>query len=122
MCLTKIAKFKPRYVGYKVFLKNGDEYRPTIIESPVCKMGRWYSDKEDRLLKTEYDETCIREIYPTGFHVFETLDGAKIWLNTTSEVIVKVRYKKVVAKGYQGRFKVVVAKKIFLEKDLGGKR
>lgn len=125
MCLRKLEKFKPRYIGYKVFRKVKGGYLPVVQHTPMCKMGEWITDENDGVLVagivgTGYLFHVYKEPYHAGFHVFETLKGVKAWrgISGRQRVIVKVRYRKVVATGYQVGHKVVVARKMCLLEEM----
>ena len=116
MCLSRLMEFKPRYVGYKVVEKNtvGGEvcYYPDMYPTVAFKIKEWTEDRNQRLLRA-----CNGEKYETGFHIFETLEGARRYC-VEYEVILKVKYKKVVATGIDCASRVVVAKEIFPLKEI----
>lgn len=114
MCLHKIEKFKVHnYCGYKVFL----EYEDTPLES-------LYFDLDKLFIGTWLQSTNTTiysgndERYQSGFHMYLTLRAAKRVTETFhSPKIIKiyrVRFKKVVATGFEGRERVVVAKEMLI--------
>ncbi len=61
-----------------------------------------------------------RDMYPTGFHIFTTREGARNW-GYGKQAIVKVHYRRVVARGMQDNYKCVIAKEMYVEKPITDK-
>lgn len=92
---------------------------PAIIGCDRLYMfNRWYRDTEVGLLG------CGNATYRTGFHVFRARRSAVAWGSNTREVVVRVRYRQVVARGTespiqdpQGHLADVAREIMFLPKD-----
>lgn len=134
MCLQKIDKiYNPaspqQGIGYKVvqnihsnfmhsklkvFFKKkmGIKYMGDTRVSNLFHKSKWNKDKAEGVIisNTGY-HNCPKGVYPTGYHIFATLVGAKKWIGICKDIIVKVEYKDVVAIGKQnGTSKVIVAR------------
>jgi len=120
MCLDKLADFKiSKYEGWQVF--TGDEkglypwYRSLeyhkAMKRTTIPMGEWQEDKNNYLILANDSRT-----YQTGFHIFLRKKDAETWVEGSPShfPIRKVKFKKVVAKGFQDGRKVVVARERFV--------
>lgn len=117
MCLDKIMgdKQKKKWLatneGYKTFrVRDGELYSADRDRSKKRSIQRWLKASKGKI---GVGEVC----YESGFHIFLTMAGAKIWL-VPGEVIRKVRFKDVTAYGSQligSAVPIVVAKQIYIE-------
>jgi len=129
MCLERLADFKvpDPGVGWKVFFADKDE--PHISGFFTCEYSvfyewlpeNWYRiDNIETLLAYGRDEISIQQ-YLIGFHVFLNKDDAEgFWESYENTFILPVRFRYIVATGYQDDKKVVVAKEMMIlaEEDL----
>lgn len=119
MCLNKLdEKARKRGgFGYKLLYRSLIGGLETRIQEVVpLTIGRWKADPNAS--ETRHTETFgaapIQE-YPTGFHIFPTLEDLKRWqskLGWFSLKVFKVQFKEVVASGYQRDCRVIVARKV----------
>lgn len=120
MCLSTVDP-KPktnRKTGYKVVDRSGGGLYPPCQGTGPYEVGGWITDPNKDV---EIGFGPIR--YPTGYHIFLSLAGAKAWTMSTGSYIVKVKFDDVVATGTQkiyGRgyrpYRVIVARKLFIPK------
>lgn len=111
MCLHTVfhdQTFETQGEGWKVFLQNNKKelFTPIHLRDPNTKLffrrefnpNTWMTDDRDYSISNYFFDT-----YPTGFHIFlNKEDAEKFAKNGEAGIIVlKVRYKKVVAKGTQ---------------------
>lgn len=103
MCLVKIEKIPDDLpvVGYKVFAlqPNGDLRSPCMDRFINRPKGKWITDQNNNNIS----EDCTN--YPCGFHIFLKKDDAVFFKgsSSTGEVIRTVKFRKVVAAGWQMR-------------------
>jgi hypothetical protein len=125
MCLEKQGDFKiSHYIGYQIFKEKRGRLYPLIFDREyeltqkrkTVPIGVW---EIDRNIYQITNENGIQ--YPAGFHILLSIEEA-IKFNESqtidipspilyTEVLKKVKFSKVVAKGYQDGVRVVVAKK-----------
>lgn len=136
MCLTELTIRKEMVaqegVGYKLVYKyyNPDKGRyeyhlGVIVGNHIpMKRRRWVKDPapEDKKIAhtiIKHGKEKVVFSYPTGIHLFPTLEDVekfRDYYGWWSAEVVKVKYRKVVATGYQSGCKVIVAREImFLE-------
>jgi hypothetical protein len=54
--------------------------------------------------------------YPCGYHIYDELKSAEdSWLNCRHSVVIKIRYRSVVAIGYECDDKIIVAREIIFD-------
>ena len=95
-------------VGYKVF-RTDERYHLSFENfGGRIKYNEWYQDKANLMIGSI-------QRYPTGYHIFTTLGGAKGWASQC-EAIRRVDYKNVVASGTQGGYPIVVAREMYIHK------
>ena len=140
MCLEKlipIDKKDPNQVryGYKVFLQTKDGIMGDIIfnvDNAYIPENTWIHESKYR-----YNEDKGRQkinamgrsygmhvsSYPFGFHVFLNKKAAEKWISDDIRTIRRVKYRKLVASGYQTcsnglidprLYRVDVAKEIYI--------
>ena len=141
MCLDKVFKndgswdeITTEYVGYKV-LSNihkafGQQRYRGIIFMDACmpyELGKWYiASGCNTLLQTDTGNDEYRQ----GFHIFRTVVSARKyaelnWVKDKDNVIVKVKYKNILAKGYDyvedknTKNRVDVAREMKLVEEVG---
>lgn len=122
MCLTgKIKKYEEPLggrarVGYKVLYRVGrNVWEPpfygngtasTGFKTLVFKKGKWLTDpNQNQLVVPSANGLRVLGSYPAGFHVLLSRKDAETYnlLELGGDgVVVKVRYKGVVAEGHQG--------------------
>lgn len=100
MCLSKVTKIykKPdpkERVGWKVGVLTSEHFIPYFATFVRLKTNKWERAKDDK-----------SENYPLGFHIFtKKLDAKRFldfYIRTKGDgTIVKVKYRKVVARGVQ---------------------
>ena len=139
MCLEKlipIDKKDPNQVryGYKVFLQAEDGIMGDIIfnvDNAYIPENTWIHESKYRYHEDKgrqkinanlfYDENVPS--YPFGFHVFLSKKAAEKWISDDIRTIRRVKYRKLVASGYQtcsngfvdiGLYRVDVAKEIYI--------
>lgn len=112
MCLDKLdpkPQAKGNY-GYKLFTTERGELTSIFTEYKY-PVGRWMEDEKP----AEPLPYQGQNQYPTGFHVFASLQGLGRWINNKpapKDRIRRVLIDDVVATGRQDGVKVIVARKI----------
>ncbi len=118
MCLTKLVKFRPCTVGYKVLIRNryggvsNSLYTEYMGSNGPLPIGIWIHEKDYRpYFLRQYNEPEGIKIdytsfsYPFGFHVFHRKQDAVFWAGDSRgrdrRTIAKVIVKDVVATGFQ---------------------
>jgi len=123
MCLDSLADFEvpDPGVGWKVFLFMEPPLLPHAYgwwitkEYPV--FFEWLKEGDYRkIIKVELFTTDCGSKYPMGFHVFLTKKDAEEWKYNDNALvfILPVRFRYIVATGYQDYRKVVVAKEMMI--------
>lgn len=118
MCLNELEKFKVhRYEGWQVFREENGKlmglYYGTTIE---IRANEWQKDKREIKIPTN---DCS-ELYKTGYHICLKKQDADIIAKIAKRdefktVVRKVKFKKVVAKGFQfNAYKTIVARERFV--------
>ena len=118
MCLHKVYKVydtpNPEVrIGYKIFhvLNDGGVMSP--CQATQFVIGEIYHDSRTEELIYVNDLMMWPERYPTGYHIFTDLDGAKNhWLFSDNKVIYKVEYTNTVVEGVDSRSNTDVARTI----------
>lgn len=116
MCLNKVD-LKPktnRKTGYKVVDKKHNRLYPPCCGIVPYKVGRWMTDTKCGRIWAGIGR------YPTGYHIFLSLAGARAW-TTPNGCVVKVKFEDVVATGTQDiwgyrTYRVIVARKLLIPK------
>jgi hypothetical protein len=105
---------KGHRVGFKIMTKQGEfPFQGTGGKIP---QSRWINERKYRLNSASEDlsfnETVGR--YPTGFHIFVNKSEAIHYLESFSKhnEVREVYFRKVVARGYQKKHRVIVCKEI----------
>ena len=115
MCLSYLGDYRhinlDKGVGWKFFKINekGKLKTPYLLfEFPI---NRWVKDKAVKKIKfgLRRDQT-----YPAGFHIYLTKKDADDMSFCRGTIVKKVKYRNVVAKGYQGKHKVIVAREMLV--------
>jgi hypothetical protein len=115
MCLDKIINEKPlkEGIGYKVVIVGQANYR-TNCEGTLLTKTEWNEAYTSIFLPTRSDQ-----LYKSGFHIWKTLVGAKMWLNKCAEIcketkqtILKVSYKDATVEGVQHGSKCIVVNQL----------
>ena len=118
MCLDSLADFKvpDPGVGWKVF--SIEESKPHISGFFTWEHSVFYEwlDEKDFRNKAQAEKFLYTYLegnqpYPFGFHIYLEKEGI---LYTLYEVILPVRFRHIVATGYEGDKKVVVAKEMMI--------
>jgi hypothetical protein len=124
MCLSRVdfVKIDPKdtkwKIGYKVFTKhpNDDGFYISILQQhPFFKLHKVNIDpKKDQFI---YSLSKLTIPYPNGYHIFEELIPATNYaISSNFEMVFKVKYRKVVARGTEGdKIKVIVAQEMTIE-------
>jgi len=84
--------------GWKVFVNEGDGTLGGPYYGQGYKYNRWIHDERYNMLFCDY------QWYETGFHLFKTRADARLYskeLIVAGTFIRKVKYKNVVAQGFQ---------------------
>jgi hypothetical protein len=129
MCLSRVdfVKIDPKdtkwKIGYKVFVKNGAGFCNSILQQhPSFKLHKVNIDpKKDQfiysLIWRNLSESKLTIPYPNGYHIFEELIPATNYaISSNFEMVFKVKYRKVVARGTEGdKIKVIVAQEMTIE-------
>lgn len=123
MCLSSVTSLGDEqiHVGYKYFsdvVRRNDAGRllaPQFVQS-ACRyvefrIGRWYKDENTFQIRAD-----DRTEYPAGYHVFPSVKDAKV--SGYSGQLYQVEYRIVLATGYEGNAKVVIAKNIRVVKKV----
>jgi len=100
MCLDELAYFKvTKSYGWGVFREEDGQLFQRFGCKSLVPEEKWETDPNDYSLQTEYDG----KPYRTGFHLFINKEDALGYVSPfcDDEVVRKVRFKKVVAKGVQ---------------------
>ncbi len=121
MCLSSIQQIKSEklpkdkyHIGWKcVYIDTQNKNKFTSLFNVSKLFDKW--------LKCNYKLTdrirlYLGDIYPKGFHIFTTREDARNYKHKSrKEKVVKVRYRRVVARGMQSDYKCVIAKEIYVE-------
>jgi hypothetical protein len=106
MCLASVSRTKPKKsgIGYKVLCEGKTVNR-------YCRLSKtgWSKAENIRIYTGSGQET-----YLSGFHIWETKEGAEDWTRYYSGKIKKVRYKEGRLLGKQEGYPVIIADKIKL--------
>ena len=109
MCLDVVHSEKPEPtgVGYKVFSKWG-RFLYGDFTSGTRRTKTW--------LVAELRKRYGSAEYALGFHIFETLSGAKGWIGGLEggDVVRRVKYQKAHTQGIQSGHSVIVADGIYI--------
>ena len=125
MCLDKLGDFNVKLnkdgvgTGYKVFNPIGGklcgEYARPEKERRV---GVWLKERNFRPLKTNDTIEPIGKRYERGWHIFLTREAANKW-NSLGQAVRKVKFRGIVTMGRStNNYKVIVAKEIFIPKEV----
>lgn len=133
MCLRKVIKydilrrFKPerenKYnIGWKVFKSYDSELHPIYKGyNNIFPINQWINEKDFRPGYYYYKNNDYIDgpnTYRTGFHIYlDKKNAIKKLESGCGEVIKKVYFKNVVAKGYEYKSKIVVAKEMMIPKE-----
>jgi len=121
MCLDELAEFKVvKDYGWEVFQERYGQLaqlcRHNTPAVPIIE-EEWQTDPNDYHLLTEYGG----KVYKTGFHLFTNKGDALCYAN--GNVVRKVRFKNIVAKGKQclpctfsAKANVIVVRERYVEK------
>lgn len=117
MCLSKIDQvpYGDSDIGYKVLqyrkICNKDWKRLTFPfqhDGSVLRIGQTLTDSYIYTLPLNSHNRKIAEKYPTGYHIFTTLEAAKAYrvisIDSLGSAIVQVRYGDKVASGYNASY------------------
>jgi len=123
MCLDELAKFKvAKDYGWGVFREEDGQLFQRFGCKSLVPEEKWQTDPNDYSLQTEYDG----KPYRTGFHLFIREEDALGYVSPfrNDEVIRKVRFRRIVAKGKQylpytlsSKANVVVVRERYVEKE-----
>ena len=130
MCLGQLAKFdipldkKGVGVGWKIFKKRWRDGKLVgeFYNSTVLLKNRWLDEQDFRMgaFKNK-NYKRIESRYPFGWHIFLKRKDAKEWggiEGDSSRIILKVKFRRVVATGYQGNNRaIVVAKELLIPNE-----
>ncbi len=124
MCLDSVKSVKSEklpkdqyHMGWKVVRINKDKQTFDSLYNIDMPLNKWLRCKRP-LCDILYTGSNSDRTYPAGFHIFTTREAARRW-NVTSCMtshVVKVRYRRVVARGTQNWRECVVAKEMYVEK------
>lgn len=122
MCLSTIIKGAPAPKGYgwKVVKVNNGRFSYKVRPGSELRFGRWLQANDTILQASDFST------YKSGFHIFDSRRAARDYKNNQSGVVVRVKYRKVVAVGTQstGRTyngvsrysKCIIAKQMLVQK------
>jgi len=114
MCLDTLDKKtrKRGGFGYKLLSKCDGEPHTFIQKFVALPIGKWVSDPSSETRYVEY--SYPNQYYPTGFHIFSTLEDLKRWRGSSwyNLSIFRVQFKEVIASGYQYKCRTIVARKV----------
>lgn len=111
MCLNYITNKhkKDTGFGYKIFYLHPNKklYSETVCSQIARPINKWIRAKSTNI-KTNWGV-----IYKAGFHIFKKRKDALMWsCLSSSSVLRKVAYKKVIVSGTQCGCNIIVAKEI----------
>jgi len=118
MCLYKFGKFNTRKkIGFKIF-NDENHYLSSYIRGSMKRLpvGKWLNEKDYRD-KTDFNMKYLRtedkyENYKFGWHIYYYKSDENYFSSWC--VKRKVKFRKIVAKGYQDGKRIVVAKEIYI--------
>lgn len=115
MCLESITKTpKNHKVGYKLFEKDGDEFKTPVIEMPPYSIGKTYDAKsKNGRLKMVNGPRGI--FYKAGFHYYLKMKHAKR-LCGVHQAVVRIKVKNILATGRQSSYEAGVSEFMTLDK------
>jgi len=129
MCLSKIEKFKPNKVGYKIVFDNEDYYKTYVTYDTISKKKWNQSIPQPIILHTPRGV----QTYKTGYHLYNSFYDAlnSSWLSSSdietrynNVKIIQVKYKGDITIGYGdgtpygGNIKQIVAPLIKVIKEM----
>jgi len=122
MCLDELAEFKvTKDYGWGVFREEDGQLFQRFGCKSLVPEEKWQTDSNDYPLLTEYDGKSYR----TGFHLFTRKRDALSYVSPfcKDDVIRKVRFRNIVAKGRQclpytssAKANVIVVRERYVEK------
>jgi len=127
VCLTKVTLVRkenfPRKqygIGYKVIRLSTKKGKFQFLwfegERPFNKWIICYKRPNTKIMALNGWN------YPAGFHIFEKRSDAEQYKTPHfDEIVVQVRYRRIVARGFQDGAKCVIAKKIYVVYDKNNK-
>ena len=126
MCLQRLDDFNVKLnkddigSGWKVFVDgNCGKLHGEYHNSGERPTNKWLNEKQFRGMGfTNPRWKKIMSRYPFGWHIFPRKEDAVKWIcGSFTKVIKKVKFRNVVATGYQIGYKVIVAKEIYIPKQ-----
>ena len=102
MCLDQLKNFKVhKKVGYKVVKKkNGRFHTKMCGKRKTLHPREWLNADDWNVDRVKYGHIGWGEKYPLAWHIFVSKRGAINWRDEDDSV-VRVKFRKVVAKGVQ---------------------
>lgn len=126
MCLDTITKSKQKWgYGYKIVnpgIPEGQAFVHgiTAISRRVpAKLGKVVEIREESTIS--FYKNNIYHPYPTGFHIFASLESLFRWRTANGWVhypVVRVRWSKPVAFGKQSGYEVIVARRVTILEEV----
>ena len=126
MCLDIVRiprKLKADGTGYKIFNKTrgGKIYFSYNVGKKVpLPIGKWINEKDYRTRWNRDKERIITPScvpYPMGFHVYRNKKLSTMFIYC-NRAVISVKFRKACAKGLQGGRNVIVAKEIFIQREV----
>lgn len=121
MCLHQLDKKTRKLggIGYKLLSTDNGVPRTYIQGVVALPIGEWVTDPSSENRWTEFRHP--NKEYPTGFHIFLTLEDLERWrgkMGWRNLTVFRVQFKDVVASGYQHRCRTIVARRVKVIKEV----
>lgn len=126
MCLDSITSTKSEKlpknqyrVGWKLLDLDKKHGLFCSLFTPVGRqLDKWVKCRvplRSKITILNYSE--LEKRYSPGFHIFTTRESVKIWSKSFYGNVVKVYYRRVVARGLQSGCECVIAKEMFVPSE-----
>ena len=110
MCLSRLEKFPVKSnFGWKCFWKNGNGGLIGPFNAYKFPVNTWLNAGHPLPRKSTHLDA--QETYQAGFHIYATRDDAR---RSGNGYIRRVKFRDVIATGYEGEEKVIVAQEILV--------
>lgn len=116
MCLASVdavTQHKKKRVGYKVMERHGDTFDGRYHGMETMVIGREYTSYGRRMISSRHVE------YKSGYHIYLSKAFAMGFVRSMGGVVVKVKFRKVVASGMEeGTIPTIIAKHMTILEEI----
>jgi len=127
MCLTTVTSLKKEMhppgkwsYGWKCVKKtptlNQTNYFVSMFNTTPTPFDKWLKATNTNIKGPLFPQSDIYYMfYPSGFHIFQTRKEARRW-KEPGEIVVKVRYRHVVARGTERKITIINNHDLYIQK------